>query len=122
MLIFGFPTAEAEKSGLFQATFFFSPEGNCIHYLYRYSNYKSLLFIVNNFDNPNSGLIRKKNTALWVSKNDARTTISVKKDVASVQPPNFEVNYMQRPVNYVPYKTELDDDIQKMFPGIKKQE
>jgi len=122
ILAYLFKPDKLKNGGLFMKIFMFSSEGKCARYLHRYHGYESLRPIFDKFENPGSGFSRKEGKTTWVSKNNDRISITIVKDVAFTPGPNFEINYIETPVGYVPGKTKLEENAEDLLRKLKGQE
>ena len=67
-LFYTFPKSKVESSDILFTTFYLTVKNKCVRYLTAYKSNKFLKDLINNFDNPNSGLIRIGETMKWINK------------------------------------------------------
>jgi hypothetical protein len=68
-LIYTFPKSKVEVSDILFMTFYLTVKNKCVRYFTAYKTNKFLKDLINNFDNPNSGLTRIDKTMKWINKN-----------------------------------------------------
>ncbi len=119
MYIYEFPVKYSNEKELYFAMFFFSKEGDCIHYLFRYHTGDYMQDFINKFNNKNSGFTKANVSLKWFSKVNNNISVLIKKSPFINDPTNFEIDYFSRPKNPGPNKLRLADTLRKLFPNTK---